>query len=303
MNWIKKGCLFAPDKIHAWMFSHAANPTPVIKPDGNLRVFFTCRDIKNHSYISWCDLDPEHNYKVIQIAQEPVISPGNIGLFDDSGTALACILPVGDTWYLYYLGWNLAVTVPWHNSIGLAKGDPFTAKFEKNSLAPLMDRDATDPYSVSYPSVLFEQGKYRMWYGSNRSWGEKQDSMDHIIKYAESSDGLNWTRTGIIALDHVYPEEYALSRPWVLKTEDIYEMWFSYRAGPEGKSYRIGYAESKDGIHFERKDAQAGINVSEEGWDSEMVCYPSVFEFKGKKLMLYNGNAYGKTGFGLAIRE
>jgi predicted GH43/DUF377 family glycosyl hydrolase len=74
-------------------------------------------------------------------------------------------------------------------------------------------------------------------------------------------------------------------------------MWYSYR----GESYRIGYAESEDGIHFNRMDEKVGIDVSETGWDSEMICYPHVFEHNGEKYMLYNGNGYGKTGIGLAV--
>jgi hypothetical protein len=42
------------------------------------------------------------------------------------------------------------------------------------------------------------------------------------------------------------------------------------------------------------------FDVSEEGWDSEMMCYPYVFDHKGERYMLYNGNGYGKSGFGIA---
>jgi hypothetical protein len=303
MIWRKKGLLFTADKLDAWMFSHAANPVPIMKPDGLLRVFFTSRDISSRSHIGWCDLNPVADFKVMGISDAPVLTPGEIGLFDDSGVTLACIVPVGSTWHLYYLGWNLAVTVPWHNSIGLAIGDPFTGKFTKHSLAPMMDRDATDPYSVSYPFVLEDEGKFKMWYGTNRSWGAKQEEMDHVLKYADSNDGIHWSRSGIVSLDHIYDGEYAVSRPFVKKEGGIYKMWFSYRPGPEGATYRIGYAESEDGIRFTRKDQEVGITVSQDGWDQEMVCYPSIFEFGGKTMMLYNGNGYGKSGFGLAVLE
>ena len=76
-------------------------------------------------------------------------------------------------------------------------------------------------------------------------------------------------------------------------------MWFSYR---ESVSYKVGYAESENGIDWERDDIKAGIFAStSKGWDSEMVCYPFIFEHKSKRYMLYNGNQYGKTGFGLAV--
>lgn len=301
MNWKKIGLLFEPNSGHEWQFSHAANPVPIWMPNGLLRVYYTSRDSKSRSYISWVEFDPSDDFKVVSVADQPVLSPGGIGLFDDSGVTLGCIVEGKEGWLLYYLGWNLAVTVPWHNSIGLATGNPFTGEFTKNSPAPMMDRDHTDPYSVSYPFVLKEGNKYRMWYGTNRAWGARQEEMDHVLKYAESEDGIHWKRSGIVALDHAYPTEYAVSRPFVRKHNNIYQMWFSYRPGPEGATYRIGYAESADGIQFTRRDAEAGITVSDSGWDSDMVCYPSLFEYKEKTYMLYNGNGYGKSGFGLAV--
>lgn len=117
------------------------------------------------------------------------------------------------------------------------------------------------------------------------------------IKYAESLNGIDWERKGIVCIDFKSNDEYAIARPCVLKEEGIYKMWYSYR----GESYRIGYAESKDGIQWERKDKEAGIDVSATGWDSEMICCPHVFEHNGEKYMLYNGNGYGKTGIGLAV--
>jgi hypothetical protein len=79
-------------------------------------------------------------------------------------------------------------------------------------------------------------------------------------------------------------------------------MWFFYRDG-KGSKYRIGYAHSKEGLHWHTKVDQTGIDVSRNGWDSEMIEYPYVFDHKGERFMLYNGNGYGKTGFGLAILD
>jgi hypothetical protein len=121
--------------------------------------------------------------------------------------------------------------------------------------------------------------------------------MAHVIKYAESMDGMIWQRTGTIAIDFKSAEEYAISKPCVLKENGRYKMWYSYR----GTAYRIGYAESEDGIHWTRMDDQVGIDVSESGWDSDMIEYPHVFDHQGRRYMLYNGNEYGRTGFGLAI--
>ena len=34
--------------------------------------------------------------------------------------------------------------------------------------------------------------------------------------------------------------------------------------------------ESEDGVNWQRKDNKVGVDVSNEGWDSEMICYPAV---------------------------
>lgn len=123
------------------------------------------------------------------------------------------------------------------------------------------------------------------------------------IKYAESLNGINWQKNGTICIDFKNDLEYALARPCVLKHKGIYKMWYSYRAGEKNTTYRIGYAESLDGISWKRMDEKMSLSVSENGWDSEMICYGFVFEYKDRLYMLYNGNGYGKTGIGLAVLE
>ena len=47
-------------------------------------------------------------------------------------------------------------------------------------------------------------------------------------------------------------------------------------------------------------DDQAGITLSDEGWDSFMLAYPDVVDVGGHRYMFYNGNGFGQTGFGFA---
>lgn len=140
-----------------------------------------------------------------------------------------------------------------------------------------------------------------MWYGSTITWDAGNNEMIHVIKYASSKDSISWKRHGI-AIPYEIGMAQAFSKPSVVVDNGIYHMWFSYRSG-QGTKYRIGYAHSRDGLNWEREDGNSGIDVSESGWDSEMICYPFVFDHKGERYMLYNGNGYGKTGFGLAILE
>lgn len=285
------------------MQTHAANPFAVRLQESVHRVYFTCRDENNKSYIGFADIDFENDFNVLNVSDKPVLNPGELGMFDDSGVAMGYYILINNIPHIYYLGWNLKVTVPWLNTIGLARFNSRTGVFEKVSKAPIMDRSNEDPFSISYPSILFENGVYKMWYGSNLKWGKFQHEMNHVIKYAESFDGINWKRTSKIAIDNMHQGEYAVSKPFVVKNDAEYCMWYSYRGNREVETYRIGKAVSVDGNIWERKDDKVGIDVSQFGWDSEMICYPSVITHAGNSYMLYNGNAYGKTGFGIAVLE
>lgn len=298
MRWRKLGPVFSPSGRHPWMLTHASNPT-IMHLDGELfRVYFSSRDAAQRSSICFLDIEMRTPTQPVRVGEYPVVSPGEPGLFDDSGASVACVIRRPGKIYLYYVGWNLGVTVPWRNSIGLAVSSDGGASFQKHSKAPILDRSDADPYSLSYPWVLRDGNAWQMWYGSNSSWGAQESDMRHVIKRADSSDGLVWRPDDLPAVA-LLPGEIALARPCVLRDGQRYRMWFSYR----GSRYRIGYAVSEDGQRWTRCDAVAGIDPSDSGWDAETVCYPCVFEHASSRYMLYNGNGYGRTGFGIAILE
>ena len=301
MHWKKLGNIFNSTGEHDWMTSHASAPIAEYIKDDLFRVYFSSRNNHNQSYISFVDLELKPPYKIISIHHKPVLSPGEIGLFDDSGVVTGCILNIENKKYLYYLGWNLGVTVPWRNSIGHSVWNNEKQIFEKTSRAPLLDRSNEDPFSISYPSIIFEDGIYKMWYGSNLSWGKEQHEMKHVIKYATSKDGIRWNRNNETVINLEHENEYAIAKPCVRKINDKYYMWYSYRASGNITTYRIGLAISNDGFIWKRIDPEVGIDVSKDGWDSEMISYAFIFEHHNKYYMLYNGNGYGKTGFGLAV--
>ncbi len=126
--------------------------------------------------------------------------------------------------------------------------------------------------------------------------------MLHVINHATSVNGQEWNRFGL-AVPYELGLAQVFSRPTVVSGPDGYHMWFSYRSGKPGQKYKIGYAYSTFGQDWELRLGDAGIDISESGWDSEMIEYPYVFDHKGQRFMLYNGNGYGRTGFGLAVLE
>ena len=266
-----------------------------------VRVFFSGRDEEERSRVGSFDFDPQGPEEVTTVNDGPALEPGGLGAFDESGAMSSWVLDVeGSTW-MYYVGWTRGVTVPFYNSIGLARSQDGGLTFQKVSEGPLVSCDHVDPYFTASSCVMIDEGIWKMWYVSCSGWKMVDGKARHSyhIRYAESHDGVNWRRSGRICIDYRSEEEYAISRPSVLRDGDLYRMWYSYR----GSSYRIGYAESNDGVVWVRKDEEAGIDVSQEGWDSEMIEYPCVFDHSGSRYMLYNGNGYGATGIGLAVLE
>jgi predicted GH43/DUF377 family glycosyl hydrolase len=300
MKWIKQGRLFdLPHDRRGWMVSHAAVPYAEVLQGSRYRVYFSARDRRNRARTGFFDFDLHDPKKILGISATPIIELGPLGAFDDSGAMLSWIINHQNRKYFYYFGWNLGVTVPFRNAIGLAVLENGREMPVKISQGPILDRNTDDPFFVSNPCVLIDNGLWRMWYLSCREWkmeGGKPKHWYHI-RYAESPDGIQWKRTGIVCIDFASKAEYAISRPCVIKGRDGYQMWYSYR----GKNYRIGYAESADGLHWTRKDSEAGITVSRSGWDSKMIEYPFVFDDNENRYLLYNGNDYGKTGIGLAL--
>lgn len=299
-QWRKLGHIFTPSGDSPWMHSHAAVPFCEHLADNVFRIYFTARDTQSRSHTAFVDVDISPPFKILNVSEEPVLVPGSLGEFDDSGAMGCWLLKNNETRYLYYQGWNLGVTVPFRNSIGVATSTSGGA-FKRYSPGPIVDRSMFEPHFTATPCVCVENGKWKMWYLSCTEWEMVNGAPKHKyhIKYAESADGINWLREGKVAIDYTQDDEHAISRPSVIHDKEGWKMWYSHR----GQSYRIGYAESVDGIKWTRMDDQVGIDVSEDGWDSEMIEYPFVFDHDGQRYMLYNGNNYGITGFGLAVLE
>ena len=297
-RWTKKGLLFAPTGDADWLHSHAALPV-VDQIDTGYRVYFSSRDTRGRAQVGYFETGPTFD-AVTRVSERPVIGLGPLGAFDDSGVTTSWIVNHDNKKYHYYSGWSLGVSVPFYFFIGLAISEDGGETYRRVSPSPILERNEVDPYLTASPCVLVEDGRWRMWYVSGTGWEMKNERPQHRyhIKYAESQDGIEWKREGFVCIDYKSEDEYAISRPCVLKDGDLYRMWYASR----GSSYRIGYAESVDGLNWTRKDDESGIDVSASGWDSEMVAYPYVLEHEGDYYMLYNGNDYGKTGIGYAVR-
>ena len=271
-------------------------PTPYYLGNGLVKLFYSGRDDKNRSHIGYSVLDMNKNFKIIESSSEPILSPGELGCFDDNGVTPSCIIKLNDQELgLYYIGWNPGSTVRMHIYGGLAISKNNGKTFKRWSKAPILERNRFDPYINTAPWVIREKDYFRIYYVSGKEWISK-DQPRYNIKTATSLDGKSWDRKGQVALDFKDLNENALARPFVIKEEGLWKMWFSHK----GKNYRIGYAESLDGTNWTRFDEYSGIEKSTFGFDSEMIEYAALIKNGTKLYMFYNGNNYGFDGIGLA---
>jgi hypothetical protein len=297
MRWTKLGAIFTGPGDRSWAKSHAAVPVCLPIDDRRVLVLYSARDADNRSRPGSFVVDVD-TLRVTNAGREPLLDLGPPGTFDDAGVMPCWAVPYQDGWLVYYIGWNKAVAVPFQNAIGAARVSADGRSWTRVSPGPLVARSVRDPHFVASCAVLGTGADWRMWYLSCLGWYPEGGRLRHRyhIRQMSSADPLTWNGAAEPAIDFAAPDEYAISRPSVLRDGTHWHMWYSVR----GQRYRIGYASSSDGRRWARRDADVGITASSSGWDSEMICYPHVFRIRDRVLMAYNGNGYGATGIGLA---
>ncbi len=306
-KWEKHGLIYCLDDQISWAKDYTQMPTVDAMCDRGIDIFFSSRDQINRSLIGRLTVNRDNPKRIVNVQQSPVLELGDLGTFDDCGVMPSSLVNFEGRKYLYYIGWNVRNTVPYHNSVGLAVSEDKGLTYQKIFTGPIMDRTHDEPYFCATTCVIVDNGIWRNWYLSCTGWfmvSGKPEPRYHL-KYAESSDGINWKRSGTIAIDYVDQNEGGIARATVIKDGSLYRMWYSYRSilnyrSDSHSSYRIGYAESSDGISWKRLDDRAGIDVSGQGWDAFMLAYPEVVDIDGRKFMFYNGNGFGKSGIGYA---
>jgi hypothetical protein len=306
-KWIKKGLIYKPSGNAWWARTHASVPTVDATDPERWRIYFGTRDEMNRNRISYIEVEAGNPSNILYQHDAPVLDLGRLGTFDDCGVMPSWILDHEGKKYLYYIGWTVRTTIPYHNSIGLAISTDGGRTFERFSEGPIIGQTCSEPFIAASCCVIIEEGVWKNWYLSGTGWTliEGRPEPHYHIKYAESKDGIHWNREGIIAIDYRSEREAGIARPAVLKEVGRYRMWYSYRAGagyrtdPDA-SYRIGYAESKDGISWTRLDDRISADLSSDTWDSDMMEYAHVIQYRNIKYMFYNGNKFGHSGFGFA---
>ncbi|MDR2510284.1 MAG: hypothetical protein LBC77_06535 [Spirochaetaceae bacterium] len=315
IKWKKLGKIFTPGvQGLSWMERRAQVPTAYVF-DSVVRVFFSVRgkagaDGNDVARLAFADYERESFPKrIMQVSQEPVLPLGETGCFDEFGMMPCTVHKINEKYYLYYIGWTRKVSVPYDMAIGAAVSDD-GEHWNKLGAGPVLTATVNEPFTItSCSNLISKNGVLTILYVAGVKWvldnNGKAEIIYRIVK-AESDDGINWRRDGKLLIPLAVEHE-AQASPAVFEHGGRYHLFFSYRYGLDfrnkDRGYRMGYASSEDMEVWIREDSRAGIDVSPEGWDSEMICYPSFFQLNGQTFMLYCGNNFGETGFGIAVLE
>ncbi len=315
MKWQKKGLIFetaAHNLLHGCT-TFAQSPQTLVFDDF-VRIYFSTRKKdeltgKYLSLIAFADFDKSFS-KVLKISSENVIELGGLGAFDEHGIFPINILRHDSKIFAYTCGWSRRVSVSVETSTGLAISEDGGISFKKMGIGPVLTSSLHEPMLVGDSFVQFYKGLFHMWYIFGKRWitatGDEPPARVYKIAHATSADGINWKKEeGKQIITDTFNEDECQALPTVIKIGDRYHMYFCFREATDfrknkARGYRLGYAWSDDLAKWTRDDANAGIGFSEAGWDSEMMCYPHIFDCDKKVYLLYNGNEFGKYGFGIA---
>jgi len=315
MKWKKLGKIFNPleHKLLNNFVGFAQSPQVICFED-YVRIYFSTREqTKNGKYLShvqFVDMNKQFT-KIVNTSKHKVIELGKLGTFDEHGIFPFNILRRGDDIFAYISGWSRRVSVSVETGIGLAISKDNGLTFEKIGDGPVLTASIFEPYLVVDGFVQIYEDTFHMWYIYGTDWvhcdENAQPERTYKIGHATSVDGIQWNKENRqIISDKGEYECQAL--PTVIKIGMTYHMFFAYRNSfdfrkNKDNAYRLGYAFSNDLIDWVRDDSKVGIDISRDGWDSEMMSYPHVFECEDTIYMLYNGNDFGRYGFGLARLE
>ena len=310
--WKKLGRVFVPGEVAGrdWLKEFAQAPATLIF-DRFVRVYFSCRppaDANGQyvSYSAYVDLDRRDLFSIVDISERPILALGGLGEFDEFGVYPVSVARNGDEVRAYYGGWTRCESVPFNVAIGLATSNDGGKTFERVGCGPVLSYTPDEPFVLSGPKIRRFDGTWYLWYIAGRKWKLVEGRAEPVykIRMATSPDGVVWSKTNRDLIESRLEEDEAQASPDVVYANGKYHMFFCYRYSSHyrGKEfgYRIGYASSDNLFDWVRDDSKAGIDVAAEGWDSEMISYPHVFELDGRTYMAYLGNEVGRHGFGLA---
>jgi hypothetical protein len=293
----------------------AQSPQLLRIKDG-FRIYFSARKQFSDnrmpiSEILYVDFDLDFK-KVIGFSTKPVLSPGILGSFDEHGAFPMHVKKINSRIFGYISGWSRRISVPVETAIGISESFDGGTSFTRLGPGPILAASQGEPFLVGDPFVLEAHSGLVMFYIAGTEWKSYENEVDpqriYKIRSAYSVDGIEWAQKGENLIPDSLGQDECQALPTVIKAGERNIMFFCYReaqgfrSDPK-KSYKIGCAESLNLVDWTRKDEILEIESHETSWDSEMKCYPHATVLGNSIYLLYNGNSFGRNGFGLAIHK
>ena len=264
------------------------------------------------SHVAFADFTKDLG-TVLGISKQVVLPKGELGCFDEHGIFPFSPLQHDGQIFAYTTGWSRRISVSVETGIGLAMSGDGGTTFGRIGNGPILTSSLREPCLVGDGFVRVYDGMFHMWYIFGTGWKAVNEhaipERVYKIGHAISHDGVSWQRRdGVQIIKDVLGEDECQALPTVVKLKNRYHMYFCYRGAEDFRSnpmnsYRLGYAYSDDLLHWIRDDDNGGIDRSIFGWDSGMMCYPNLFQSNDKTYLLYNGNNFGREGFGVAVLD
>lgn len=304
MGWQGRGLIYAPSFDESWKHQFAMLPTPLVRKNGDLRLFLGFCDPGMVGRVGYVDVDPDDPSKIRRVSKTPVLDIGAPGTFDDNGVVPISLVRAGDELRLYYIGFQLGVKVPYFMFCGVATSTDDGDSFTRISKSPVLDRNDIELYARCGCHVMWDDGVWRMWYVGSVAEGWSQNGEKAVplytVRHVYSDDGIHWSPSvGTPCIDFASEDEHGFGRPFVRKLDTGYEMLLSVRTYSRG--YYLSRAWSKDGLVWERSHKDLPIaRPTASSWDSENTSYAHTCDIQGRQFLFYNGNGCGKSGVGFA---
>lgn len=287
-----------------WYKKNSMVPVPYILNDKIIRIFFTMCDNENVGRIGYIDVDIENPGKILGYSKKPLIDIGPDGTYDDNGVVTSSLFLENNRLYLFYSGYELCVKVPYRIMCGVAVSDDNGQTFVKHSRAALLPAIDDELYNRCAPYVMQgKNGGYQLFYlgDSDKKWVmDVRGKMVPVytMKTVWSENLLNYPlHSGEVVMPFLNDDECGITLPNIWKDNGKYKMIYSIRSVKSG--YKLGYAESIDGVHFKRMDDRLEFVGGENSdWDNEMMCFGQVLHTKQGTYIFYSGNHYGMGGIG-----
>lgn len=302
-GWTKLGLVFDA-RLHLpdWADNSALTPLPIIHSGGHIRVFAGFRDRSGVSRIGYVDFSETAPGRVLRVSKQPVLDIGRDGCFDDNGVILGDVVRFDGQLLLFYVGFQLVAKAKFIALSGLAVSSDEGESFQRVSESPFIGRANGQNMVAAVHTARFENGRWRFWLGAGDDWEVIGGRVfpRYGISYLET-DNLSGIATPSRSLIIPTWPEYRIGRPRVYRTGPGYVMYFT--RGTVHGDYMAGKAVSPDGLSWFREPAAFEVPLSDSGWDSRHICYPSIITAGARTYMFYNGNDMGIDGIGCAVTD